>query len=95
VQSVALASKSRVLGGSFEMTNFSDIKNCPECGSLWHDKRIPEESRHHFGGSEWFSRVIGWCPKGYDRVTFYQCPDCYATWNRDTGTLEKLPSINS
>jgi hypothetical protein len=53
-----MAGKSGVLGGSVEVTNFSDIKNCPECGSLWHDTPIPEESQHHFGGSKWFSRVI-------------------------------------
>jgi predicted nucleic acid-binding Zn ribbon protein len=82
-----MASKSRVLGGSLEVTNFSDIKNCPECGSLWHDQPIPEKSRHLFGGAEWFSRVIGVYSSKLDRTIAYKCPDCSTTWNRDTGAI--------
>jgi len=53
---------------------FYEIKHCPECGSLWHDTPIPEESRHLFGGSKWFSRVIllsSWeTDKGYESSIF-------------------------
>jgi len=87
MQGAAMASESRVLGGSFEVTNFSDIKNCPECGSLWHDQPIPEKSRHLFGGSEWFSRVIYLSSWREDRGYAWQCPDCGTTWDRGTGAI--------
>jgi predicted RNA-binding Zn-ribbon protein involved in translation (DUF1610 family) len=76
-----------VLGGSLEVTNFSDIKNCPECGSLWHDKPIPKESQHHFGGSKWFSRVIYLSSWREDRGYAWQCPDCGTTWDRSSGAI--------
>ena len=72
---------------NFKMTCFQDLKNCPECGSLWHDKPIPEKSRHLFGGAEWFSRVIGISSLELDRTIAYRCPDCSTTWDRDTGAM--------
>jgi len=69
------------------MTRFDQLQHCPECGSLWHDKPIPEESRHLFGGDEWFSRVIALSSWREDRCYAFQCPDCGTTWDRDTGAI--------
>jgi hypothetical protein len=63
------------------------LKHCPECGSLWHDKPIPEKSRWLFGNSEWFSRVIAISSWQQDRCIAYQCPDCHTCWDRDTGAI--------
>lgn len=73
------------------MIDLSLIANCPKCGSLWHDKRIPEESRHHYGDARFFSRVIGIYNRDRDRTVAYQCPDCNTCWDRDSGKIR--PSI--
>jgi hypothetical protein len=81
---------------------------CPECGADWRGKPISTESllAGHYGewneGDEprYYSRLIG-CelaydhPQHYDGVSYWQCPDCKATWNRFTGTLEPIPAYPS
>lgn len=69
------------------MIDLSLVTNCPKCGSLWHEKRIPEESRHHFGNARFFSRVLGIYDRDRDRTVAYQCPDCKTFWDRDTGKI--------
>ena len=73
---------------------FDELKHCPECGSLWHDKSIPEDQRHLFGGSEWFSRVILLSSWETDRGFAYQCPDCGTTWDRGTGAIMDFPKVD-
>jgi len=73
------------------MIDLSLIANCPKCGSLWHEKRIPKESRHHYGDAQFFSRVLGIYDRDRDRTVAYQCPDCKACWDRDSGKIR--PSL--
>ena len=67
--------------------DFSSIETCPACGASWKDKPIPEKSRHLFGNSEWFSRVIAISSWQQDRCIAYQCPDCHTCWDRDTHAI--------
>jgi uncharacterized C2H2 Zn-finger protein len=69
------------------MIDLTLLANCPKCESLWHEKRIPEESRHLFGDAKFFSRVQGIYSRDRDRTVAYQCPDCNACWDRDTGKI--------
>jgi uncharacterized C2H2 Zn-finger protein len=77
------------------MIDLSLLANCPNCESLWHDQLIPEESRHHFGNAQFFSRVIGIYTRNRDRTIAYQCPDCSTCWDRDTGHRIEGFGINS
>jgi hypothetical protein len=79
---------------SMNIMRFYEIKHCSECGSLWHDTPIPEESRHLFGGSKWFSRVILLSSWETDKGYAYQCPDCGTTWDRDTGAIIDHPKVS-
>jgi predicted RNA-binding Zn-ribbon protein involved in translation (DUF1610 family) len=79
---------------SMNIMRFYEIKHCPKCGSLWHDTPIPEESRHLFGGSKWFSRVILLSSWETDKGYAYQCPDCGTTWDRDTGAIIDHPKVS-
>lgn len=65
--------------------DFTLLEACPKCQSNWQDKPIPEESQWLFGNSEWFSRVIGIYSRDRDRTIAWQCPDCGACWDRETG----------
>ena len=73
------------------MIDLSLVANCPKCGSLWHDKRIPEESRHHYGNARFFSRVLGIYDRDRDCTIGYQCPDCKTFWDRNSGKIR--PSL--
>jgi uncharacterized C2H2 Zn-finger protein len=69
------------------MIDLSLLANCPKCGSLWHEIPIPEESRHHYGDAQFFSRVQGIYDRDWDRTVAWQCPDCNACWDRETGKI--------
>jgi transposase-like protein len=60
---------------------------CPACKSDLKGAPIPEEDRHNYSsGSTHFSRLIGIEIRGgYDGVSFWECPDCHARWDRFTG----------
>jgi hypothetical protein len=75
--------------------SFCDISHCPECGTLWHNKPIPEESRWLFGNSEWFSKVIAISSLQQDRCIAYQFPDCNTCWDRDTGAIIDSYNLSS
>jgi hypothetical protein len=47
--------------------------NCPACGIAW-------------ATTDGYSRVIGIeIPGLYDGISYWQCPDCHASWDRWTG----------
>jgi hypothetical protein len=69
----------------FSPIDFTLLEACPKCQSNWQDKPISEESRWMFGNSKWFSRVIGIYSRNRDRTIAWQCPDCGACWDRETG----------
>lgn len=78
-------------GGCVNTQRFDPNRlECPECKADWRASKIPEASRHLYGNSEWFSRLIGVelpydHPDHYDGVSFWRCPDCGSQWNRFTG----------
>lgn len=67
-------------------------ESCPECKSSWVGDPIPEKHLHLYGHHNGHSsRLIGVEILGkYDGVSYWQCPDCKATWNRWTGKLEAI-----
>lgn len=65
--------------------NFTLLESCPKCEANWRGEPIPEKSRYLFGDARWFSRVIGISSLQQDRTIAWQCPDCDACWDRDTG----------
>jgi uncharacterized C2H2 Zn-finger protein len=69
------------------MIDLSLLANCPKCESLWHEKRIPEGQRALYGDAKFFSRVMGIYDRNRDRTIAYQCPDCHACWDRETGSI--------
>lgn len=69
--------------------DFTLLESCPKCGTNWHDKPIPKDQQHHFGGAKWFSRVIGIYGVREDRTIAWQCPDCHACWDRTTNKLRE------
>jgi len=77
------------------MASFSDIAHCPACGTLWHEQPIPQESRHLFGDSQFFSRVIAISSWREDRCIAYQCPDCHTCWDRDTHEIIDYYDLSS
>jgi hypothetical protein len=59
---------------------------CPKCGANWKSKPIPKKDRHYAKGSTHFSRLVGIeIPEKFDGVSYWQCPDCHARWDRWTG----------
>ena len=60
-------------------------------------KKRPWEEDYHDGtpctcGPRYYSRRIGIEIQGsYDGVSYWQCPDCNAKWNRFTGELVPTP----
>jgi uncharacterized C2H2 Zn-finger protein len=67
------------------MIDFTLLESCPHCEAPWRDKAIPEHLQESYGGARWFSRVIGLYGRDRDRTIAWQCPDCGARWDRDTG----------
>lgn len=73
-----------------------DSESCPECKASWVGDPIPEKYLHLYGHHNGHSsRLIGVNlsydhPRHYDGVSYWQCPDCKATWNRWTGKLEAI-----
>jgi hypothetical protein len=63
--------------------DFSGLSACPACEASWQAGPIPEESQWLYGNAKFFSRVIGL--SDHDRVVAWQCPDCCARWDRETG----------
>jgi len=59
---------------------------CDKCNADWQGSEIPIEHRKHYDlGSIYYSRLVGIEVRGgYDGVSYWQCPDCGATWNRFT-----------
>jgi hypothetical protein len=60
---------------------------CGKCHADWQGPEIPIEHRKHYAlGTIHYSRLVGIEVRGgYDGVSYWQCPDCGATWNRFTG----------
>lgn len=58
------------------MTDFTALKNCPNCGANWVDKPIPKKYRENYGPPYFYSRVIGVELLGSDRIDYWLCPDC-------------------
>jgi len=69
------------------MIDLSLLANCPKCGSLWHEKPIPEAEQHNFGDKKFFSRVMGIYSRDRDCTVAYQCPDCGTCWDRETSKI--------
>jgi uncharacterized C2H2 Zn-finger protein len=70
------------------MIDLSLLANCPKCENLWHEHRIPKEHQALYGDAQFFSRVIGIYSRDRDRTVAYQCPDCNACWDRETGKIQ-------
>ena len=63
-----------------------DSRYCPECKADWQGDPIPENIRQHYGETTHWSRLIGIeDPLIYDGISWWQCPDCEARWDRWTG----------
>lgn len=61
---------------------------CPECDASWDGGDIPEANRKYYAPPYKWSRLIGIeILHKYDGVSFWQCPDCPARWDRWTGKL--------
>lgn len=76
---------SRPRRSNVHFIQFTEIESCPNCETSWVQAPIPERSRHLFGNSKWFSRVIGIYSTDKDATIAWQCPDCAACWDRATG----------
>ena len=65
------------------------IKQREEGSTLWEgksDKEIKKYVEETYSKPYRFGRLIGIeIQGGYDGISYYQCPDCKATWNRFTG----------
>ena len=69
-----------------------EADSCPRCQSDWRGKLIPPKDRHFFAGTKpHFRRLVGVEVPGYDGVSYWQCPDCNAMWDRWTGTPTNIP----
>jgi hypothetical protein len=64
------------------MKSFTEMRNCPHCGTNWVDKPIPKEYRHNYSPPYFYSRVIGIYDTQRDGVTHYVCPDCKTEFPR-------------
>jgi len=68
-----------------ELTDFNNLRYCPQCGADWQGAKIPKKEQRK---STHYSRLIGIEVRGgYDGVSYWQCPDCNTTWNRFTGEI--------
>ena len=66
----------------------SETRYCPVCRADWQASEIPAKSRQYYAPSAThYSRLIGIETRSYDGVSYWQCPDCKATWDRWTGAL--------
>lgn len=74
---------------------FDMLENCPKCEADWRGELIPRESQWLFGDARFFSRVIGISSLQQDRCIAWQCPDCSACWDRDTGKLRSSFNLSS
>lgn len=54
---------------------------CPHCHADLSGAEIPADDRQHYGGITHYSRRIG-IDHGYDRIEFWQCPECGHQWRR-------------
>jgi len=60
-----------------------DTDKCPECGTSWAGKAIPEEHQHLYNEKRFFSRLIGIYSLQCDRTVKWQCPDCKKEFPRE------------
>ncbi len=72
--------------------DFTLFGACPKCEASWQGKPIPEDQQDLYGGTKWFSRVIGLYDRKTDRTVAWRCPDCGTTWHRDTGKIIPSPA---
>ena len=65
-----------------------ETRYCPVCGADWQASEIPAKSRQYYAPSAThYSRLISIETRSYDGVSYWQCPDCKATWDRWTSAL--------
>lgn len=57
--------------------------SCPVCKADWRGEKIPRKNKKHYGGIEYYSRLVGVEVIGRgDRVDHWLCPDCGSRWDR-------------
>lgn len=67
------------------MTHIDRLDNCPVCNVSWDGGEIPENNRRFYSPPYRWSRIIGIETDDYDGISFWECPDCKARWDRFTG----------
>lgn len=65
--------------------DFSLLSACPACEAGWQAGPIPKEGQWLYGDAKFFSRVMGIYDRDKDCTVAWQCPDCCARWDRETG----------
>jgi len=66
--------------------NILDERYCPECGTDWQGKPIPQGSinkGYYRKGLTHFSKLLGYYDVNQDRTVSWHCPECAHSWPRE------------
>ena len=79
-------------GGSIFETFIKQREEGVECWQGKSDEQIKKEMEEFYSPPYRWGREIGIeIPEKYDGISYWQCPDCNATFNRFTGIEENIP----
>lgn len=63
-------------------TEITKLEKCPECGTNWVDKLIPQQYWEHYSPPYFYSRVIACYDRDLDQTAYFLCPDCNHRFDR-------------